>query len=275
MTDLIFSAVYSPDELIESYTQSKLNGLWWKNFLELAYEDNTLFWDDSNIGEHPYNNDADPDNDVTLTDLAQKNQLDGIQFLAGVFNESGTATRTIYIDPESILFFPILNTVWVPEEGDNGYPGSIFEEVKAALNENMDNVEDLFVSIDNLEIPDIVNYRQDPMLEDEFLIETGGLVEDPNYDILGPTYSSGYYIGLNPLPPELGGHTIHFEGVITSNGFELDLTYNIRYDFNEVFGTDGKDKNLLGTDKSDHIQGLDGKDTILGLTVLRKKRKSK
>lgn len=286
MRDLIFDAVYSPDELIEGYTQSKLNGLWWKNFLELAEEENTLFRDDSNIADHPYNKDADPSNDVTLTDLAQKNQLDGIQFLAGIQGELGVpppggtypvfAERTVTIDPESILFFPLLNTVWTPREGEvQGYPVPDFDLVESGLNGIFDvvNKDSLVTSINGIEIPDIADYEQFALEEDGFTIEPGGYAyPDENGPIVGPTYAAGYYVGISPLPPELEGHTINFQGAIKDlNGdgvpeFALDVTYNIYYEFNEVLGTNRKDKNLLGTDKSDHIQGLDGKDTILGLS---------
>jgi len=265
MSDLILESVYGPLEAIGEHTQSVLNTMWWECFLELSQQDNSWFFDNSS---------ATPEQ---LSELATHNIPYGIQFLAGVLNETGIAERTITISPDAVVFIPIVNIAWVPEPKEvdtTGYPGvTDIDYVKSAINEIMDTAENLSLSIDGIEIPGIANYRQFP--NDPFYMSYGGLYEDPIPDDgikeVGPTYSGGYYVGLNPLTPLLSGHTIEFAGTVTfgtadtSDDFSLNIKYNIKYDFNKVLGTNGKDTNLRGTNQSDRIEGLNGADTILGL----------
>lgn len=275
MSDLILASVYGSTESIDGYSQSELNTLWWKNFLELSDADNTLFWDDSNIERNPYNKGNDSTDDVTLSDLAENNRIGNIQLLAGVYNQTNTATRTITIDPSYNLFFPIVNTTWIPEMGETtGYPGILpkyANEVKTILNESMAGASDLHVSIDGIEIPNIKDYFQ--KANNKYFVSYGGLLDDPNPDDgiteVGPTYAAGFYMGISALPAEVNGHTIHFQGSILKESkkasFTLDITYNIRYEFNEVIGTNGNDLSLNGTAQSDLIQGLDGADVLIGM----------
>ncbi len=50
--------------------------------------------------------------DETGADAAQ-GQSGSVWFLAGVFNATGTAERTITIPPGKALFFPLINFMWI------------------------------------------------------------------------------------------------------------------------------------------------------------------
>lgn len=152
-----------------------------------------------------------------------------VWFLAGVFNVTGTATRSADVPSGKALFFPILNVEW-----DNLCPplDPPLDEagLLALVNENLDMASELSCVVDGQSIPGLLGYR---VTSDDFSVT----FPDNNIfqlfgcsQITAGTYpgfvSGGYYIMLPPLPT--GAHTVHFRGSVGDPPFfTLDITYNL------------------------------------------------
>lgn len=150
-----------------------------------------------------------------------------VWFLGGVFNVSGSATRTLCEVPSGkALFFPIINVEW-----DNFCPpGTLtLEELRTTATEFMDLAVDLSCEIDGQSIQNLGAYRVagDPFyidLPSDNIWDAFGCPTVP--DNYGPLVPDGVFLMLSPL--SVGNHVIHFRGTIADPvNFTLDITYNL------------------------------------------------
>lgn len=166
---------------------------------------------------------------------ASQNQSGPVWFLAGVFNVSGSAERTITVPRGKALFFPILNAEWdnlCPVLDPQPAPGDLVNVLKANVTSFIDAVDQLECDLDGTEAPDMFNFRVGP--GDPFSVT---FPSDNIFQAFGcsnvtpgtysPLVSGGYYLMLAPL--RQGNHTLHFRGHTTFMGsdFTLDITYHI------------------------------------------------
>jgi hypothetical protein len=165
--------------------------------------------------------------------LVSLNQSGPLWFLGGVFNETGSATRTATIPPGKALLFPILNYVIVSTPGDPPWDEPYTDPVSGITYPNleayfravakgvMDGATDLACEVDGLPLQNIAAYRE------ESIVFNVTLPDDNLFGLpagtYGPGIDDGYYLLLAPLPA--GKHTIHFHGSMP--GFTLDITYNL------------------------------------------------
>jgi hypothetical protein len=162
-------------------------------------------------------------------ELAGEGQAGQVFFLAGVFNVSGTATRSVTVPPGKAILFPLINVEW-----DNHCPPvdppMNESQLLALVNENLDMVSGLTCDVDGAAVPNLFDYRVTSpsfavTFPDNNLFQLFGC--DP---ITAGTYegfvSGGYYVMLAPLTKGL--HTIHFGGSVGDPPFfSLDITYNL------------------------------------------------
>jgi hypothetical protein len=275
--DLILASVIPPDEPINGYHQDDLGDIWWQTLLSIPADQNPLL--------DVLNNPEDSSQRASLT------RIGSIQFLAGVFNESGIAERTITVPGGSVFFLPILNGVNPDPYVKNGkLAGGIGgfdqdgnrikeETERQELSELINTITDLHVSIDGVSIPksDLLpnygqsEYRQQsdkPFFYNLPANNVYGLDFNSQPGIFGGVVADGYWVGIGNLSPE--DHVIKFGGSLefddTNPGpdFVLDITYKISFDLNEIKGTNRRDY-LVGTDGWDEIKGFKGNDYIVGL----------
>jgi len=160
---------------------------------------------------------------------AGSGQSGPVWFLAGVFNVTGTVTRSANVPSGKALFFPIINVEW-----DNLCPPQDPPLDEAALlaivNENLDMVSELLCEVDGQSIPDVFAYR---VTSDDFSVT---FPDNNIFQLFGCSHvtpgtypgfvSGGYYIMLPPLPT--GAHNIHFRGSVGDPPFfTLDITYRL------------------------------------------------
>ncbi len=158
-----------------------------------------------------------------------------VWFLCGVFNETGSATRTATIPAGKALFFPVLNTLWIATPPDNAttweqpytdpstgitWP-SMEAYARAQAEASMDSATDLACEVDGVAVKNVASYREESPEFDLILPADNIFGLDPGE--IGPGVDSGYYLFLAPLPA--GQHTIHFHGSLP--GFTLDIVYNL------------------------------------------------
>lgn len=164
-------------------------------------------------------------------------------FLAGVLNESGTATRECTIPYGKQLLFPILNVEQSAIEVRNGsaFLCEDLGESKADLRECANRIADLVapdslkLTVKNLETGNVVD------LSDKISrVESPPFkINLPEPNLLGYTeadgtldpnpsdaVSDGYWVVLKPLPP--GEYELAFSGSFEVDGetvFTLSITY--------------------------------------------------
>lgn len=172
---------------------------------------------------------------------AQLGNQGRVFFLAGVFNVSGTATRTITVPTKKALFFPVLNY-----EADNYFNNPPIEPqldvagLRLLAKSIIDPAIGLSVELDGNSIPDVKSYRvQSPVfgvhlpqnnIQQLFNYPTPAWFKPrpgvyPPPGEYAPIVDDGYYIMLAPLSP--GQHILHFAGTLPQYPFTLDITYNI------------------------------------------------
>lgn len=201
--------LFPPESMPYGKSYGEWSAEWWKWAYSIPADRNPLF---DETGE-----------------LAGEGQDGQVFFLAGVFNESGSVTRSVMVPPGKALFFPLVNVEW-----DNHCPPvdppMDESQLLAIVNETLDMVTDLTCEVDGSPIPDLFSYR----------------VTSPSFDVVFPannlfqlfgcdhitpgTYSGfvsgGYYVMLAPLTRGL--HTIRFGGSVGDPPFfTLDITYNL------------------------------------------------
>jgi hypothetical protein len=196
-------------------TYQQWSDAWWKWSVGIPSDVNPLF---DETGEN-----------------ALQGQAGSVYFLAGVFNVSGSAVRTVTVPAGKALFFPILNVEWdnlCPPLDPPPPPDQMVDVMRANVRSFLDSVDELECDLDGVEVPDLFRYRVGP--GDAFSVT----VPDNNiYQAFGCTWvspgtyasfvSGGYYLMMTPLPA--GTHTLHFRGHTTYLGsdFTLDITYRI------------------------------------------------
>ncbi|HET9253165.1 MAG TPA: FlgD immunoglobulin-like domain containing protein [Candidatus Eisenbacteria bacterium] len=201
--------VFQPGSRPYGKTFGEWSAEWWKWAYSIPVDRNPLFDETgANAGE------------------GQDGQ---VFYLAGVFNVSGTVTRSVTVPPGKALFFPLLNVEW-----DNHCPPvdppMDESQLRAVVNENLDMVSALTCEVDGTELPDLFSYRStspsfDVTFPDNNIFQLFGC------DHITPgTYSGfvsgGYYVMLAPLPK--GMHTIRFGGSVGDPPFfTLDVTYHV------------------------------------------------
>ena len=99
MVDILEASIFQPDDPINGFEQDDLGNIWWQTFLAIPSDENPLLFEDA----------TDPDGAAGSSQKASLTRTDSIQFLAGIFNETGEAERTITVPGGSVFFFPILN----------------------------------------------------------------------------------------------------------------------------------------------------------------------
>jgi hypothetical protein len=149
-----------------------------------------------------------------------------VWYLVGVFNESGTVSRSCTVPSNVALFFPIINGEW-----DNVCPimdppltdVELSQEAAAVI----DTTAELHATLDGAPLSDdrfgfrvkspVFSYTLPPEdnIPQAFGCDVSGIVY--------PVVADGFYLMLTPLSP--GQHTINFGGTIP--GFSLDITYNL------------------------------------------------
>jgi hypothetical protein len=146
-----------------------------------------------------------------------------VWFLAGT--TGGFVERNCAIPSGKSILFPIINSECSFVE----YPDlKTEEELQKCAKSQVDAVNNLFASIDGVELTDLKKYRiSSPIFDINF----------PQQNIYGvqpgPTkgISDGYWVFLNPLPP--GKHVIHFKGSAidyastSSQNFVTETKYNL------------------------------------------------
>ena len=185
--------------------------------------------------------DVNPLFDETGANAAQ-GQTGHVWFLGGVFNESGTATRTVTVPAGKALFFPIVNYMWLSFPEDNpdpeafppdppwdepytdpsGVEWATYEEYVRVgmLKPVIDSTTNLSCTIDGNSVENLAAYRcQSPT----FMVDLPekNIFGLPPY-LWGPCADDGIYVFL--APPAVGKHTIQFTATL-SNGFSLSITY--------------------------------------------------
>lgn len=199
--------VYPPDKAVYGMTYGDWAAAWWQYVLSIPAVDNPLL-----------------DETGAKCDVGQGGP---VFFLVGVFNESGTATRTCTVPAGKALFFPVLNyecdnLVTPPTDPNEWNLRTCAAEVADLI-----DVDSLKVTVDGKKVKKLEDFRvQSPVFN--FFLPAGSVVEAFGYPpgpISGKAVTDGYYVMLKPLSP--GNHVVHFEGSIPAFGFTLSITYNL------------------------------------------------
>lgn len=159
-------------------------------------------------------------------EFVEMGQRGPVWFLAGIFNETGTAVRTATIPTGKALFFPILNG-----ENDNvgRDPPLTLEEMLATSLASYDRTvaESLYVTVDGVPIQGLADsswMAGGPFtyaMPDDNVQQLFGLPAPRG--VYAPAVTDGYWVMLRPLAE--GNHVVHFGG--TTGLFTLDITYNL------------------------------------------------
>ena len=201
--------VFQPGSRPYGKTFGEWSAEWWKWAYSVPVDENPLF---DETGEN-----------------AAQGQSGQVFYLAGVFNVSGSATRSVTVPPGKALFFPLINNEW-----DNYCPPvdppMDESQLLGLVNENLDMVTDLFCEVDGASIPELFAYRVtsssfDVTFPDNNLFQLFGC-DHMTAGTYSGFVSGGYYIMLSPLPKGL--HTIRFGGSVGDPPFfTLDITYHL------------------------------------------------
>ncbi len=195
-------------------TYSEWSDAWWQWAYSIPQPDNPLF-------------------DETGA-MASNGQSGPVWFLAGVFNVSGTAERTITVPPGKALFIPILNAEWdnlCPVLDPQPDPEDLVDVLTANVSGFLDAVDALEFEVDGTPLSGLFEFRVGPgapfsvTFPDNNLFQFFGCSNvTPGTHF--PFVSGGYYVMLGPL--RKGEHTLRFSGHTTAfGGFGLDITYHI------------------------------------------------
>jgi len=150
-----------------------------------------------------------------------------VWFLCGVFNESGTATRSISVPEGKALFFPIVNVEWDNLGVDPPLTIAELRENAASFVAAVDPAS-LVCDVDGVALDDLASRRvlSKPF---EYSLPPGDIYEAFGVDGSGtqyPAVSDGYWVMLRPLP--VGDHVVHFAASVGAPfNFSLEITYNI------------------------------------------------
>jgi hypothetical protein len=153
-------------------------------------------------------------------------------FLAGVFNVSGTAERTITVPAGKALFFPVLDTEFdnsnTPTPAGN-LPGNYsVPELRALAASTVATTTELHVTLDGVSLLDRVARVKSPSFR--YILPTkDNIAQFFGFDFSGPIHpavADGFWLVIPPLAP--GEHVLNFGGTFGSPiNFTLDITYHI------------------------------------------------
>lgn len=164
----------------------------------------------------------------TTGDMGDEGQTGPVWFLAGVWNESGIAERTLTVPAGKALFFPIINGEWDAPVDSGTTPEELWGLIDANYNLSA-YVVAMKAEVDGRAIEDLFSYRaRDPKSSFIFKVPADNLLGYPA-DSEWLAVADGYYLLLAPLP--VGAHTIHFSteyaNPVGGFSFTLDITYHI------------------------------------------------
>jgi hypothetical protein len=163
--------------------------------------------------------DHNPLLDETGADAGQ-GQSGPVRFLAGVFNATGTAERTITVPSGKSLFFPIVNDIWIsalptdPQTADG---------IRPLIAPAVNDATDLRCEIDARSVNNLQWFRTESPLFDVTLPANNIFGIDAG--TYGPSMDEGFYLMV--APPRVGRHAIHFHGSLPDLPFTLDITYHL------------------------------------------------
>jgi hypothetical protein len=154
-------------------------------------------------------------------------QHGSVWFLAGTFF-GGTATRTCSVPERTSLFFPVVNAVQINTPGVCGQVENLSARDLRTLAANFLIGATYSVTLDGHAIYNI-RRLQSPVFE-------VALPEDNVFDapcsplnvpagIYSPAVDDGFYVLLEPL--KTGTHTLRIQAANPSQGFALDVTFNL------------------------------------------------
>jgi len=189
--------ILPPQSHPHGYTYGEWGAKWWQWVLSIPSQDNPLL--------------------DTTGASASVGQSGSVWYLAGVFSESGAATRSVTIPSGKALFFPVLNVV--ASELTNDGPDET--QYRPIANQIVDTATNLSAEIDGKSVSDLQRYRADSP------IFTYNLPADNVLGVPGggssKAVTDGYWLFLSPL--SVGEHTIHFHGTFPDAPFTLDIQY--------------------------------------------------
>jgi hypothetical protein len=195
--------IYALDQSIEGKTYKEWAAEWWKQMDLTPKSQNILF---------------DETGSRVLNGVSTVNS--NLLFLGGVFNESGTATRTATIPSGKTLFFPVLNGQF----DTVGTPMSVAER-QDILDGAFDSAKDLSVTVDDSVIANVATYRVAGDLF-SYVSIADNISDYPAGIQVSDVANDGYYLAIKPLAK--GAHTIRIKGTIPGTpDFHLDVTYNL------------------------------------------------
>jgi hypothetical protein len=195
--------------LADTAAYEQLSGEWWQWALSIP------------AGENPL---AD-----TTGEECMVGQRGSNWFLAGTFGAT-TATRTCSIPRGATLFFPVINFVGFDTPGVCGQgeplPSQFYRDLAASF---IDGASNLSVQVDGNPVAQLHRVQSKvfsvALPEDNLFAAAcapfGGLPAG----IYSPAVDDGIYVRLNPLA--VGSHTLQFHAENPSQGFVLDVTYNL------------------------------------------------
>jgi hypothetical protein len=150
-------------------------------------------------------------------------------FLVGNF-AGGQTTRTCTVPEGKVLFFPLINSLYIDTPNVCGQGPSIpVEELRATIASHIDGATELSVEVDGKPIADLRRVQSkvftvtlpEENVFDEQCAEWGGVPAG----VYSPAVDDGYYVRLSPLA--VGDHTLRIRSKNPSMNFTLDVTYKL------------------------------------------------
>jgi hypothetical protein len=151
-------------------------------------------------------------------------------FLAGTFS-GGSAARTCAVPEGKLTFFPVINSVSINTPGVCGQPSAPplgVKELRAMSAVFVDGATNLSVEVDGKTNKNLRRVQSEvfeiALPEDNiFDVPCAGIGNVPA-GIYSPAVDDGFYVGLQLT---VGSHTLHIHSENQSQGFTLDVTYNL------------------------------------------------
>ena len=202
-----FPHVLPPHSAVAGKTLGEWSAVWWKWAYAIPANDNPLL-DPS--GEKSKFGDVGP-----------------VFFLAGLFNTSGSVTRTVTIPANKFIFFPLENLV---NDNVGITPRQTIDTLVSQIDAALPGVTALHASIDGREVGGLFSHREAApvfsytlQLTDNLQQVVNGITTPDATGTVFPAVADGYYLMLRPL--SAGQHVIKFGGVLF--GGSLDVTYQV------------------------------------------------
>ena len=150
-----------------------------------------------------------------------------VWYLVGVFNVSGTVSRSCTVPSNVALFFPIVN-----DEFDNLCvdPPLTVDELRQEAAQVIDTSAELHATLDGAPLSDhLFGFRVKSPVFSYTLPPEDNIAQFLGCDVSGTVYpvvGDGFYLMLTPL--SAGQHTINFGGTLGPPfNFSLDINYNL------------------------------------------------